>query len=99
MRKYKSMNISNVWLQTDSLMIQKIIDGQWKPPWNIMDALEEINTLKLGFNFKTSHIFGEGNNLADHLANYALDSGNIECFHFWDLDVMSRRIVNDDKIQ
>nr|XP_016450378.1 PREDICTED: uncharacterized protein LOC107775192 [Nicotiana tabacum] len=92
MRMCRAMNFNNIWLQTDSLMLKNIIDGLWKPPWNIVDAVEEINSLKEGCNFKISHIFREGNKLADHLANYALDSGNIESFDFWELDVSSRRM-------
>nr|XP_009759526.1 PREDICTED: uncharacterized protein LOC104212044 [Nicotiana sylvestris] len=91
-RMCRAMNFSNIWLQTDSLMLKNIIDGLWKPPWNIVDVVEEIISLKEGCNFKISHIFREGNKLADHLANYALDSGNIESFNFWELDVSSRRM-------
>lgn len=64
-----------------------------------MDHEEEIMKLKEGLNFKVSHIFREGNKLADHLANYALDVRNIECFDIWQLDLQGRRIVNEDKMQ
>lgn len=52
-----------------------------------------------GSNYMVSHIFREGNKLADHLANYALDHGNIECQEFWHLDIQGRRLVNEDKLQ
>lgn len=40
----------------------------------------------------------EGNCLADHLANYALDVGNIEANCFQELDTKGRKIVNNDKL-
>lgn len=51
-----------------------------------------------GSNYKVSHTFKEGNKLADHLANYALDSGDIEYQEFWKLNTQGRRIVNEDKL-
>lgn len=52
-----------------------------------------------GCNIKVSHIYIEGNKLANHLANYALDVGTIECHEFWHLDPQGRRIVNEEKLQ
>ncbi|XP_070021738.1 uncharacterized protein [Nicotiana sylvestris] len=75
---------SHVWLQTDSMILKKIMDGIWKPPWIISEQVEEMM---------------EGNRLADHLANYALDHGEIECQQFWHLDAQGRRLVNEDKLQ
>lgn len=65
----------------------------------IADYVEEIRALILACNATISHIFQEGNKLADHLAKYALDVGDIECHSFADLDSVGRRIVNDDKLQ
>jgi len=50
-------------------------------------------------NGRITHIFREGNKLADHLANYALDQGVIECHSFNHLDTQGRRLVNGDKMQ
>ncbi|XP_016470893.1 uncharacterized protein LOC107793125 [Nicotiana tabacum] len=66
-------NYMQVWLQTDSLLLKNIVEGLWKPPWCIVEQVEEIWQLLGRDNFKVSHIFREGNKLADHLANYALD--------------------------
>ncbi|XP_075092291.1 uncharacterized protein LOC142172545 [Nicotiana tabacum] len=78
----RAMNFNNIWLQKDLMMLKNIIDGPWKTPWNIVDAVEKIKRLKEGFNFKVSHIFREGNKLADHLENYALDSGSKDVFMY-----------------
>nr|XP_016469786.1 PREDICTED: uncharacterized protein LOC107792109 [Nicotiana tabacum] len=99
LRISRSLNYSNIWLQTDSLLMKNIIDGIWKPPWNIVEQVEEIRRLKERCNLRISHIFREGNKLSDHLANYALDFGPIEAYPFRDLDNQSRKIVNEDKSQ
>lgn len=61
--------------------------------------MEEILQLFERRNYIVSHTFREGNKLADHLANYALDAADIECQEFWLLDTQGRRIVNEDKLQ
>ncbi|XP_070010394.1 uncharacterized protein [Nicotiana sylvestris] len=90
---------SHVWIQTDSMLLKKIMDGIWKPPWIISEQVEEMMQLMNGGNYTVTHIHREGNKLADHLANYALDHGEIECQQFWHLDAQGRRLVNEDKLQ
>ncbi|XP_070008763.1 uncharacterized protein [Nicotiana sylvestris] len=90
---------SHVWLQTDSMLLKKIMDGIWKPPWIIYEQVEEMMQLMNEGNCTVTHIHREGNKLADHLANYALDHGEIECQQFWHLDAQGRRLVNEDKLQ
>ncbi|XP_070034168.1 uncharacterized protein [Nicotiana tomentosiformis] len=91
-------NYTHIWLETDSLLLKNIIEGVWKPPWCIADQVEEILQLMEGFIFKVTHIYRERNKLADHLANYALEVGTIECHDFWQLDSQSRRLVNEDNM-
>lgn len=55
--------------------------------------------MKEGIGFKITHIFREGNRLADHLRNYALEEGTMECHDFWQLDSQGRRLVNENKMQ
>lgn len=94
-----SNHYTHIWLQTDSLLLKNILTGIWKPPWIIAEHVEEILVLLGLCNKKVTHIYREGNKLADHLANYALDSGNIKCYGYWQLDTRGRRIVNDDSLQ
>ncbi|XP_070002841.1 uncharacterized protein LOC142165887 [Nicotiana tabacum] len=70
-----------------------------KPPWIISEQVEEIMQLMIGGNYTVTHIHREGNKLADHLANYALDHGEIECQQFWHLDAQGRRLINEDKMK
>ncbi|XP_070005983.1 uncharacterized protein [Nicotiana sylvestris] len=76
-----------------------IMDGIWKPPWIITDQVEEMMQLMNGGNYTVTHIHREGNKLTDHLANYALDNGEIECQQFWHRDTQGRRLVNEDKLK
>ncbi|XP_070007342.1 uncharacterized protein [Nicotiana sylvestris] len=90
---------SHVWLQTNSMVLKKIMDGIWKPPRIISEQVEEMMQLMNEGNYTVTHIHREGNRLADRLANYALDHGEIECQQFWHLDEKGRRLVNEDKMQ
>ncbi|XP_070012994.1 uncharacterized protein [Nicotiana sylvestris] len=99
LRFYRLKQYSHVWLQTDSMLLKKIMDGIWKPPWIIYEQVEEMMQLMNGGNYTVTHIHREGKKLADHLANYALDHGEIECQQFWHLDAHGRRLVNEDKLQ
>lgn len=81
------------------MLLKNIIEGLWKPPWCVVDHVEEIWQLLEGLNSKVSHIYREGNKLADHFANYAFDVGEIECHEFCLLDMQGRRIFNEDKLQ
>nr|XP_016459571.1 PREDICTED: uncharacterized protein LOC107783113 [Nicotiana tabacum] len=55
-----------------------------------MVEVEEMMQLMNGDNYTVTHIHREGNKLADHLANYALDHGEIKCQQFWHLDAQGR---------
>lgn len=79
-------NITQICLQTDSMMLNNVIEGIWKLPWMIAEYVKEIRRIMDSCNDRISHIFREGNKLADHLANYALDYGSIECASFLELE-------------
>ncbi|XP_075091563.1 uncharacterized protein LOC142171763 [Nicotiana tabacum] len=64
-------------LHTDSMMIKNVLQGTWTCPWNIDVYVEEIKELMTKCNIQISHTLREGNQLPDHLANYALDIGPI----------------------
>lgn len=61
--------------------------------------IEEIKELMLRCNIEVPHTFREGNKLADHLTNYALNVGSLECNGYNELDVQGRRLINSDKLQ
>ncbi|XP_070020607.1 uncharacterized protein [Nicotiana sylvestris] len=78
----KSLNYFRIWLQTDSMLLKNIIEESWNPPWYITKHVEEILRLKEQSIIKVTHIFREGNTLADHLSNYALNERNTKCHGF-----------------
>lgn len=74
------------------------MEGRWSCSWNLIGHVEDIKELMATCEVKISHIMREGNKLADHLANYALDFAPIEAHSFGGLDTQRRRIVNSDKL-
>ncbi|XP_059315234.1 uncharacterized protein LOC132065727 [Lycium ferocissimum] len=85
-------------LETDSLLMKNILDRTWKPPWNIADVVEEIWDITDNAQVQVLHIMREGDQLADHLANYALDYGEIEVNSFAELDSKGKKILNSDNL-
>ncbi|XP_070028734.1 uncharacterized protein LOC142170458 [Nicotiana tabacum] len=99
LRYCTNIGISQIWLETDSILLKNTIEGNWKPPWIIEEEVEEIKEMIRRCNGRVSHIYREGNKLADHLANYALNMGNLECHELQHLDTKGRRLVNVDKLR
>lgn len=56
-------------METDSLSVQKIIDGAWKLLWAIALEVGRINILMERVDVKVEHTFREANKLADFFAN------------------------------
>lgn len=99
MRYCVAQNYTPIDLHTDSLLIKNVVIGEWNVPWVVVEYVEEIKELMQINNIIVNHTLREGNKLADNLANYALDKGLIEAHCFEELDIQSRSIVNNDKLQ
>ena len=56
-------------IKIDSLSLMKIIRGQWKIPQELAERTNNIGMRSQQFNANITHIFGEGNNVADLLAH------------------------------
>nr|XP_009795526.1 PREDICTED: uncharacterized protein LOC104242198 [Nicotiana sylvestris] len=95
----RTVGIFNVWVQIDSMLLKRVIEGIWKPPWVIDKEAKEIRQLLTTMNGMISHIYQEVNKVADHLTNYALDQGNTQCHSFYQLDTQGMRLINGDKMQ
>lgn len=85
--------------QIDSLFVQKIINREWTCPWNLENYLEQIRRLKINKHIQVQHILREGNQLADHLANHAINIGEFIFISFQQLQSKENRILNSDKLQ
>lgn len=89
---------TQVLIQTDSKLLKNVLDGLWIAPWNVTEIVEEINVLRHRCTVTFTHILREGNRLADYLANYALDFGNIEVVGYTELEIFGKKILNSDKM-
>lgn len=87
-------------LESDSLSVIKFIKGEWRVPWEIMEIIEEIIALTQGMNVHFADIYREGNQLADALANSAINqTQKMQCLEFSQMPSIARRICNMDKAQ
>ncbi|XP_070036593.1 uncharacterized protein [Nicotiana tomentosiformis] len=50
-------------LETDSLVMKKVIEGEWDPPWVIAQDVKKIIEMKENFNVVFQHVFREGRRL------------------------------------
>ncbi|XP_059290521.1 uncharacterized protein LOC132044056 [Lycium ferocissimum] len=86
-------------IETDSLILKNIIQRVWEVPWQIANMMEDIWTLIDGKTVVVDHIYREGNKVADHLANLALDRGEVVANNFQELDSHGRKLINSDKLE
>ncbi|XP_070046776.1 uncharacterized protein [Nicotiana tomentosiformis] len=56
-------------IETNSLVMKKIIEGKWDIPWNIGKEVKKIKEIKENYNVIFQHVLREGNTVADFLAN------------------------------
>ncbi|KAH0678618.1 hypothetical protein KY284_019703 [Solanum tuberosum] len=69
----KEQNHNQIIIQTDSMLMYKVLTEEWAIPWNIADTIEEIKACLEGKQHNVQHIMREGNQLADYLANKAIE--------------------------
>ncbi|KAK4724266.1 hypothetical protein R3W88_027045 [Solanum pinnatisectum] len=58
-----------VILETDSLMLQKILNGIWEVSWSSRVEVKRINGLRINVDARVEHTLREGNTFADYLCN------------------------------
>ncbi|KAH0716077.1 hypothetical protein KY284_008982 [Solanum tuberosum] len=73
----KQQKHCQVIMQTDSMLMNKVLTGEWAILWNIADTVEEIKACLEGKQLNFQHIMREGNQLADYLANKAIAEGGV----------------------
>lgn len=57
-------------LETDLLVLVKILNGIWEVPWCIKLLINKINFLRNDREVKVLHTFREGNKVADYFTNF-----------------------------
>lgn len=91
---------TDIILETDSNSLVHIIKGTWKSLWELSEVIEEITINMQKQQATIQHIFREGNQLADYLANIAFNqTGKQQSHSFKELPSAVRRIINSDKSQ
>ncbi|XP_075097910.1 uncharacterized protein LOC142175230 [Nicotiana tabacum] len=73
-------------IETDSLTMKKIIEGEWDPPWCIGTEVRRIKEKKEQFNIIFQHVLWEGNIVANYLANLVFSYAG-------------KTLINQDKAQ
>lgn len=65
-----SNNLLPVILETDSLIVSKILDGIWEIPWSISLLIKKIQWLRRDGQVEVSHVFREGSKVVNYFANF-----------------------------
>lgn len=87
-------------LESNSLSVIKFIKGEWSVPWELMEIIEKIISPSQEMNVHFAHIYREGNQLADALANSVINqTQKMQCLEFNQMPSIARRICNMDKAQ
>ncbi|XP_016579215.1 uncharacterized protein LOC107876913 [Capsicum annuum] len=73
-RYYWEHNIRKLEVESDSLLLVKVINNVWKVSWEMVELLEDIQGLKEKIEIQVKHNFREGNLLGDFIANLAMDT-------------------------
>ncbi|KAH0715838.1 hypothetical protein KY284_008743 [Solanum tuberosum] len=95
----KQSQYNQIIIQTDSMLMCKVLKEQWLVPWIIADMVEEIKACMKDKQHIFQHTLREGNKLADYLANRAIDKGNCRFSDFNNMEVTGRKIINNDKLK
>lgn len=87
-------------METDSLVMRKIIDEEWETPWCIGFEVRKIKEIKSTYNVLFRHVLREGNIVADFLANLVFSfAGTLRFQSFHELPVEGKILINMDKSQ
>jgi ribonuclease HI len=78
-----SMNLNNLWLESDSeLVVHAFKNINFMVVWNIRNRWHNDKLLLSHMNCIVSHIYREGNQVADTLANYGCSLSSLTCWHY-----------------
>jgi len=70
----------NVWIETDSSLVVQASKSSNQVPWRLRNHWNNVKTIIQSFNCIVSHVFREGNQVADSLANHGL---SLNDFSVW----------------
>lgn len=100
LRYCSSNGRDKIIVETDSMALLKIIHREWRILWSIKEDIEEIHKISAKMTIRVTHSYREANQLADAMANLALDGdGELRYLAFQDMPSLCRKILNMDKHQ
>lgn len=73
LRYCKKVELKEVIMETDSPSLSKFLQEEWKVPWERVELIEECIQLIIHTKARIQHTLKEGNQMADYIANYALE--------------------------
>jgi ribonuclease HI len=90
-------NWQNLWIESDSTLVINAIKNPGKPvAWQLRNRWNNAMLLFRQMNGVTTHIYREGNQVADSLANHGLSTDSIA---FWnETPVFINDFVNRNKL-
>jgi len=71
----------NLWLKTDSSLVVQVFKSTNLIPWLVRNRWNNVMIMLRNMNCIVTHIYREGNQVADSLADFGLTSDH---FIFWD---------------
>lgn len=87
-------------IETDSLFLKKVIEGDWRVPWRINSTIIRIKQALSSGEHVVTHTLREGNKVADFFANIVFDfAGTKEYTSHQDLPAKAKALVQLDKLQ
>jgi ribonuclease HI len=77
----KDKNWLNPWIETDSSLVVQAFKSKTVIPWAVRNRWENCLLMITQMNFMISHIYREGNDIADSLANVGNSIDNVLYFN------------------
>lgn len=92
------LHLTSIWIEHDSQVLVDNLNESAAIPWSIIYIFSCIKHILQGIRYKVTHIFREGNNVADLFANWALDNVDSRIFNcFQDLPRAVHGLLQMDK--
>lgn len=92
--------ITNVQMQSDSLVLKQMLIKDQKVPWDMVEIIESIQAKMQAIQVEMVHIFREANKLEDYIVNQVFNHDSKLQFHqFGQLPAMAKKILNMNKSQ
>lgn len=87
---------TNLWLETNSMLVVHAFKNSSLVPWQFSNRWNNVQVTLTGLNCIVTHIFREGNHVADSLANFGLTLNHYE---FWsNIPLFARKSYVRNKI-